>query len=352
MTPLPLTPPARPRLGDISFLNCAPLRWALADGGAREDFGVLSAPPEALARELTRGTLDVSPVSLVQYLRNTDRLMLLPGPVIGSDGPVLSCHLVTRGASPAELDGATVALSTTSRSTVLLVRMLLEDFVGVRPRYVAHRQDLDAMLAAADAAVLIGDDALRLTVAKRPGLALHDAGQLWRRCTGLPMVFAVWAVRRQYAQERQPQVRAVHEALAAAVDRARLAPLAVAAAAHRESLGSPAGPVPFDVLLRYYRAIDYTFGKRQLEAIREFSRRAAAHGEVPAGLEPEFAPGLAPGETGTPPPPRPPATRQEKENDQAHRTVQIQGRDHVGNARGAGGGACLPASGSRGSGTA
>ncbi|MEW2548739.1 menaquinone biosynthesis protein [Streptomyces sp. NPDC047002] len=351
MTPRPLTRTARPRLGDISFLNCAPLRWALADGGTREDFGILSAPPEALAGELVRGGLDVSPVSLVQYLSNTDRLVLLPGPVIGSDGPVLSCHLVTRGASPAELDGATVALSTTSRSTVLLVRMLLEDFVGVRPRYVAHRQDLDTMLAAADAAVLIGDDALRLTVAKRPDLAVHDTGQLWRRCTGLPMVFAVWAVRRRYAQERQPQVRAVHEALTAAVDRARRAPLAVAAAAHRESLRSPAGPVPFDTLLSYYRAIDYSFGQRQFAAIEEFSRRAAAHGEVPAGVEPEFAPGLAPGEAG-PPPPRPPSTRQEKENDQAHRTVQIQGRDHVGNACGAGGGACLPTSGGRGSGTA
>ncbi|GAA1938167.1 menaquinone biosynthesis protein [Kitasatospora viridis] len=267
------------RLGDISFLNCVPFRWGLAAGGAAARFSTLSAPPERLAEELLAGRLDVSPVSLARYLRHTDELELLPGVAIGSDGPVHSCHVVSHG--PVELlDGRVVALSETSRTTTLLARMLLEDAVGVRPVYRAERQDVDAMLRTADAAVVIGDDALRLHAEARPGLTITDAGALWRDWTGLPMVFAVWAVRRDYAQAHPDRVRELGEALTDAVGLARAHPAEVAAAAARESAQGPGPAVEERVLRDYYRVLDYSLGDRQLTAVREFARRAAARGEL------------------------------------------------------------------------
>lgn len=278
-----VSPSAPLRLGDISFLNCAPLRWGLAHSGAREELDLVSGPPEWLAEELLAGRLDAGPVSLVRYLRHTDAWELLPGGVaVGSDGPVHSCHLVSRTPLK-DLDGAVVALSEASRSTALLVRMLLEDAVGVRPAYSSAPQSLDDMLAVADAAVLIGDEALRLHARRPAGLLIQDTGALWRSWTGLPMVFAVWVVRREVAREHPERVREVAAALTDAAETARAHPEAVATAAAAESVRGPGGRLSEQVLLDYYRVLDYSLGDRQLAAVREFARRAAARGEVPDG---------------------------------------------------------------------
>ncbi|WP_329133925.1 menaquinone biosynthesis protein [Streptomyces sp. NBC_00670] len=291
---VPPTGSAPFRLGDISFLNCAPLRWGLRHSGALEQFDLASGPPEWLAEELLAGRLDAGPVSLVRYLRHTDAWELLPGGVaVGSDGPVHSCHLVSR--APLDmLDGAVVALSRASRTTALLARILLEDALGVHPEYRPAAQDLDAMLTGADAAVLIGDDALRLHARPPAGLRIQDTGALWREWTGLPMVFAVWVVRREAARAHPERVRAVSAALAEAAALARAHPAAVARAAAAESARGPGGRLSEQVLLDYYRVLDYSLGDRQFAAVREFARRAAARGEVPADPLPPPSP-QAPG---------------------------------------------------------
>ncbi|MFI7385097.1 menaquinone biosynthetic enzyme MqnA/MqnD family protein [Streptomyces sp. NPDC049813] len=276
----------RVRLGDISFLNCAPIRWGLADSGAAHHLDLTSAPPERLAAQLLAGELDISPVSLVRYLRHAGDLALLPGVAIGSDGPVRSCHIVSHGPLH-DLDHEPVVVSGASRSTALLARMVLEDAIGVRPRYRTLppdvlREELVRGLPSARAAVVIGDDALRVWAAPPAGLTVHDTGALWHDWTGLPMVFAVWAVRRTFAREHPDAVRAVSAALTDAVRRARAQPLRVAAAAAREARGAGAGTFDVPVLLDYFRTLDHTLGERQLAAVQEFSARAAARGEVPA----------------------------------------------------------------------
>src|SRR5690606_38832957 len=113
----------------------------------------------------------------------------------------------------AELGGRPVALGSTSRTGVLLARMLLETRVGVRPDYFRCPPDLTQMLLEADAAVLIGDAALRArTDAPARGLTVTDLGEAWREWTGLPMVFAVWAVRRDFAAAHPGVVKEVHQA--------------------------------------------------------------------------------------------------------------------------------------------
>src|SRR5690349_20388463 len=155
----------RPRVGHIQFLNCLPLYWGLMRSGALLDVDLRKDSPDQLNAALVVGDLDIGPISLVEYLRHADELLLLPDLAVGSDGPVLSVNLVSTVA-PHELDGRRVALGSTSRTGVLLARMLLAQRYGVTPSYFSCPPDLTQMLLEADAAVLIGDVALR---------AHHDA---------------------------------------------------------------------------------------------------------------------------------------------------------------------------------
>lgn len=265
----------RPRVGHIQFLNCLPLYWGLMRSGALIDVELFKDTPDRLNAALVRGDLDIGPISAVEYLRHTEELLLLPDLAVGSDGPVLSVNLVSTR-PPAELDGRRVALGSTSRTGVLLARMLLAARYGARPRYFTCPPDLTGMLLEADAAVLIGDLALRaLYEAPRRGLTVTDLGEAWREWTGLPMVFAVWAVRRAYAEADPGLVKDVHEEFLRSRDLCLAELDEVAASAARWE--------PYDAatLASYFRALDFSLGDRAIAGLREFAARAAALGEAP-----------------------------------------------------------------------
>jgi chorismate dehydratase len=196
---------------------------------------------------------------------------------------VLSCNLVSQ-VPPARLGGARVALGSTSRTTVLLAQLWLAEVHRVQPVYFGCPPDLGAMMQEATGAVLIGDAALRATYdAPARGLVLQDLGAAWRDWTGLPMVFAVWAVRRDFAEAHPGLVKDVHTAFLDSRDRAldRIDEVADRAARWE----------PFDAatLATYFRGLDFSLGPRQLAGLREFARRAAGAGAVPAGVQPRFA---------------------------------------------------------------
>ncbi len=267
--------PRRPRIGHIEFLNCLPLYWGLMRSGALLDLDLRRDTPDRLGAALVAGELDIGPISLVEYLRHAGELLLLPDIAVGSDGPVLSVNLVSTVA-PEELAGRRVALGSTSRTGVLLARMLLAERCGVAPEYHHSPPDLAAMLREADGAVLIGDVALRATYeAPASGLHVTDLGAAWRDWTGLPMVFAVWGVRRDFADSHPGQVKDVHEAFLRSRELSITELDEVATAAARWE--------PFDVatLAGYFRALDFSLGARQISGLREFARRAAALGVVP-----------------------------------------------------------------------
>jgi chorismate dehydratase len=266
----------RPRVGHIQFLNCLPIYWGLMRSGALLDVDLRKDTPDRLNAALVAGDLDIGPISLLEYLRNADDLLLLPNLAVGSDGPVLSVNLVSTRPL-AELDGRPVALGSTSRTGVLLAQMLLADRYGADPEYFRCPPDLAQMLMEADAAVLIGDPALRaMYEAPALGLAVTDLAEEWKDWTGLPMVFAVWAVRKDFAAAYPGMVKEVHEAFLRSRDLC-LGELDTVA-------GSAARWEPFDAatLATYFRALDFSLGERQIDGLREFARRAAARGEAPA----------------------------------------------------------------------
>jgi chorismate dehydratase len=266
----------RPRVGHIQFLNCLPIYWGLMRSGALIDVDLHKDTPDRLNAALVAGDLDIGPISLVEYLRHADDLLLLPNLAVGSDGPVLSVNLVTTR-PPAELDGRPVALGSTSRTGVLLAQMLLAEKYGAEPEYFRCPPELNQMLLEADAAVLIGDVALRaMYEAPQLGLEVVDLAQAWKEWTGLPMVFAVWAVRKEFAAAHPGVVKEVHEAFQRSRD--------LCLGELDEVAESAARWEPFDAatLATYFRALDFSLGEQQVAGIREFARRAAARGEAPA----------------------------------------------------------------------
>jgi chorismate dehydratase len=272
--------PRRPRVGHIQFLNCLPLYWGLIRSGALLDVDLTKDTPDHLNDALVRGDLDIGPISLVEYLRHAADLVLLPGLAVGSDGPVLSVNLVSK--VPLR-DLQHVALGSTSRTSVLLAQLLLEERHGVHPTYATMPPDLTAMLLEADAAVLIGDAALRATYGHTDDLAVHDLGEAWRDWTGLPMVFAVWAARRDFAERHPGVVKDVHEAFVRSLDLSLTNVAEVARAAARwEALDAP-------TLETYFTTLDFTLGARQLAGLREFARRAAPRGDWAPDVEVAFA---------------------------------------------------------------
>jgi chorismate dehydratase len=263
-------------------LNCLPLYWGLAHTGALLDVELTKDTPDRLNDALVRGELDIGPISLVEYLRHADELLVLPDLAVGSDGPVLSVVLVS--AKPLE-EIRSVALGSTSRTSVLLAKLLLEGQYGLTPSYEVMPPDLGVMLREADAAVVIGDVALRATLfdAERLGLLVLDLGGAWKELTGLPMVFAVWAARKDYAERHPEQVQRVAAAFRESLDLA-LSKVEVVAddAARWEAFDA-------EQLARYFTTLDFRLGQPQQAGLREFARRAAQVGATPAFSDIEFA---------------------------------------------------------------
>ncbi|MFC4464957.1 menaquinone biosynthetic enzyme MqnA/MqnD family protein [Streptomyces xiangluensis] len=270
----------RPRVGHIQFLNCLPLYWGLARTGTLLDFELTKDTPEQLSEQLVRGDLDIGPITLVEFLKHADELVVFPDIAVGCDGPVMSCVIVSQ--VPLEdLDGARVALGSTSRTSVRLAELLLAERFGVQPSYYTCPPDLALMMREAEAAVLIGDAALRANLLDGPqyGLAVHDLGALWKEWTGLPFVFAVWAARREYLEREPVLTRKVHEAFLASRDLSLEEVGKVAEQAARWEA--------FDerVLENYFTTLDFRFGAPQLEAITEFARRVGPTTGFPADVK-------------------------------------------------------------------
>jgi chorismate dehydratase len=268
----------KPRVGHIQFLNCVPFYWGLVRSGALMDLELIKDTPERLSEQLIAGELDLGPVTLVEYLKHPEDLVVLPDLAVGSDGPVLSCNLVSQ-LPFADLDGQRVALGSTSRTTVQLAQLVLREQYNAYPDYFSCPPDLAQMMLEGPAGVLIGDPALRASLYEAPrlGLRVLDLGEAWKDWTGLPMVFAVWAVRRDFLAAHPALTREVHAALLNSRDLAMAEVDKVAVQAARwESFDAV-------TLERYFTTLDFSFGERQLAGVREFARRVSAQ----IGVDPQ-----------------------------------------------------------------
>jgi chorismate dehydratase len=176
----------RPRVSVVKYLNTAPLIWGMLKGDQQGNYDLDFTTPAKCADDLGRREAAVGIVPSIEYQR-IERLCVLPGCSIASKGIVKSVLLLSK--MPLE-QVKTVALDNSSRTSAALVRVLLRKFYS-RPVSVAPADpEPQAMLQHADAALLIGDPALTFDAG---GLMVYDLAAEWKKFTGLPFVFAVWA---------------------------------------------------------------------------------------------------------------------------------------------------------------
>ena len=180
----------------VSYLNTVPLVWGLQhDPSLRDTFGLQFALPSECAYQLATGQADIGIVPVIEMARQG--LEYFHGTGIACHGPVRSILLLSKVPFSAI---RRLATDSGSRTSVMLAQVILAERFGVRPQVFSHPAVLSQMLEQADAALLIGDAALRFDPARLPFETL-DLGSEWVGMTGLPMVFAVWAGRKEMIRE-------------------------------------------------------------------------------------------------------------------------------------------------------
>ncbi len=264
------------RLGRIPWINCSPVYGAIDRGLVTVPAELITGTASELNDLLAAGELEVSVVSAVEYARNAAAYQLLPDLAISCDGPVHSVALFSKRPI-VNLDGATVLLTASSRTSVLLLELLCRHRWNIAPRFAtvrAEANDLGSLSGLPhDAVLVIGDAALMLD-ARRVYPYKADLGATWREWTGLPFVFAVWAARREAPLVA---VQGVHARLLASLrwGLAHLHELARAAAA---TTG-----VDETICQAYLSDLDYALSNRHLAGLTDFFRRLAQDGLVPDG---------------------------------------------------------------------
>jgi chorismate dehydratase len=206
------------RISIVQYLNTAPLVWGFTNGPLRGKYDLSFTVPSQCAEQLRTGQADVAIIPAIEYQR-IDDLVMLPDMAIASKHQVRSLLVIAK--KPIE-QVRSFALDRSSRSTQTLTRILCAERWKVAPQFFEATPDLSVMLEQADAALLIGDPALRIALGiekdSRPGaegqticqaatlgitsaemLYVYDVVGEWRSLTGLPAVLAFWAAKRDIA---------------------------------------------------------------------------------------------------------------------------------------------------------
>ena len=259
------------RLGSVNYLNCRPLVYGLG-GDADATFTLRFDSPARCASLLNDGEIDVGMIPTIAYVdRPAD--CVVPGVSIASEGRVASVALFTR--TPVT-EIRTVALDTSSRTSVALTRILCARKFGIAPAFTRQEPDLATMLAGHDAALLIGDPALFVDH-RAHGADKIDLGSAWTDMTGLPFVWAFWAGRQDALDST-----AVKLLQDASVGGTRASD--TLADAYVASM-----PQYRDTARHYLREhIRFNLNDRMLEGLRAYYREACALGLIPSVAEPRF----------------------------------------------------------------
>ncbi len=185
------------RISAISYLNTAPLMWDFEHGEARRHFEISYTLPSGCARALAERSADLGIIPAAAYTQ-IPGLQILPNVAIASCRAVRSILLVSR--KPIE-QVRTVALDTSSMTSVALTKVLFEKWLGGGRSFTPMEPEIEKMLSHFDAGLVIGDPALQVDGSQYRKL---DLAEEWIRFTGKPFVFAFWAVRGDALREADP----------------------------------------------------------------------------------------------------------------------------------------------------
>ncbi len=200
---------AKSKISIVKYLNAVPLAWGILEGPQREVFDSVLSTPAECADQLAQARVDIGLIPSIEFQR-IKGCRIVPGPAVAATHRVRSVILV----SVVPLwKVKTVACDSGSRTSVALSRIIFNEFYHTRPDFRPAEPNITNMLAQSDAALLIGDNALKfMETHERPNIELQkplvrlgsepvqvfDLAERWRFLTGLPFVFAFWAVREGF----------------------------------------------------------------------------------------------------------------------------------------------------------
>jgi len=277
------------RISIVQYLNTAPLVWGFTHGPLAGKYELSFTVPSQCAEALRAGEADIAIIPAIEYQR-IDDLVLLPDLAIASKKRVRSLLLVSR--KPIG-QVRSIALDSSSRSTQALTRILCADRWRIAPQFFEAAPNLEAMLEGADAALLIGDPALRLAIAleatarrgadgvllspanaarlKGSGeLHIYDMVEEWKHGTNLPAVLAVWAARAGAVNDEVLKDFAASRTFGLA----HIADISEVAAFELK--------LPASAMAEYLRCnIDYSLDPENRRGLEHFFSRAAALGLIP-----------------------------------------------------------------------
>jgi chorismate dehydratase len=287
------------RISVVEYLNTAPLVWSFAEGPLVGKYELSTALPSECADALRRGEADVAIIPSIEYQR-IENVIAIPDIAIAAEGEVRSILVVAK--KPIEM-AKRIALDTSSRSSAALVRLLAREYWRVAPEYIDASPDPSEMLRRADAALVIGDPALRIALkmdalsGKAPSgeeccqgdpdempvpgfetIFVYDIAHQWREMTGKPCVLAIWAGRPEAIT---PEVVADFQA-SKQYGLGRMKEIAEAASVKLD--------LPARALERYLTEnIHFDLGEEYVEGLALYFEKAAAAGLIGHARPLEFA---------------------------------------------------------------
>lgn len=180
-------------LGSVPFLNARPLIYPLEKGFIDHNFNIFYYNPSTLSKKLYKNEVDIGLIPVAEFL-DRDEYLALPDISISSYGKVDSVVLLCRDKIK---NLKTVAIDSRSQSSTALLKIILEVFIGIKPKYLKKDVD-DNFLENVDGGMLIGNSGLKALYSDNNDFIVYDLGELWTENTGLPFVYAVFAHKKEF----------------------------------------------------------------------------------------------------------------------------------------------------------
>lgn len=255
------------RIGKINYTNILPIYYYFDEQRFVNQLKMIPQVPSQLNQQMKEGNIDLGPISSFAYAENDGAYYILPDLSVSSKGKVRSIFLFSKKPIE-ELSGSAIALTSSSATSVALLKIILEKFIQVKVTYHTMSPSLDEMMKEHDAALLIGDDALLASLGNQSYPYVYDLGEEWHKWTDKYMTFAVWAVRKEVIEENGELLTNIYHAFQESKQKGKkdLKPLV-------EELCSSFGgnPLFWD---QYFSGLSYDFNEQHKEGLEYFYQLA------------------------------------------------------------------------------
>lgn len=254
-------------MGQIDYSNVWPVFHYFPIRAFAETVEIVRKTPAGLNRDMREGRVDLGPMSSFAYGESFHRYLLLPGLSVSASGPVRSILFFYKRSLEEAINGR-IAMTTTSATSVALLRIIIEKFYGGRPQYAFVTPSLHDMMETNDGALLIGDDAIRASW-QNHGYGVMDLGEAWKALTGHTMTYALWGIRREAAERHPDLIADILRAFRESKRKGKTDTSGIIAAAVDKIGGTE------DYWRRYFAGLIHDLGEREMAGLRYYYRLAA-----------------------------------------------------------------------------